>query len=211
MLSCLRTLATKRTPWILVAGFAVFLVVFAHAVFQKWLFMEPCEQCVYIRFAFILVALGALIIALNPRALWLTVPGIALSLYGAMYGLICSLRLSRIHAAMHDTDSDALFGLTGCSTTTHYPLGLPLDVWFPDWFAASGECGIDTPVVPPEAVLSNLQSFWINLYNEAGGWYLIPTEHWLNMAQCCAVFSVLFLLVIVAFGTGLALRGPSRT
>ena len=88
MLSCLRTLATKRTPWILVAGFAVFLVVFAHAVFQKWLFMEPCEQCVYIRFAFILVALGALIIALNPRALWLTVPGIALSLYGAMYGLI---------------------------------------------------------------------------------------------------------------------------
>ena len=205
MLSCLRALATKRTPWILVAGFAVFLVVFAHAVFQKWLFMEPCEQCVYIRFAFILVALGALIIALNPRALWLTVPGIALSLYGAMYGLICSLRLSRIHAAMHDTDSDALFGLTGCSTTTHYPLGLP------DWFAASGECGIDTPVVPPEAVLSNLQSFWINLYNEAGGWYLIPTEHWLNMAQCCAVFSVLFLLVIVAFGTGLALRGPSRT
>ena len=39
MLLSLRTLATKRTPWIILAGAAVFLVVFAHSVFQKWLFM----------------------------------------------------------------------------------------------------------------------------------------------------------------------------
>ena len=205
MIDSVRLLSVKRTPWLLVACAALFLVVFAHAVFQKWLFMEPCEQCVYIRFAFVVVALGTLIVAANPKCLFLSVLGIAISLYGALYGLLCSLQLSRIHAAMHDSDADAIFGLEGCSTTTHYPLDLPLDKWLPDWFAASGECGIDTPVVPPDAVLSNLQSFFIALYNDAGGWYLIPTQHWLNMAQCCAIFSVLFALVIAVFGFGLAL------
>ena len=210
MLSLLRTLALKRTSWLLIASCAVFLVVFAHAVFQKWLFMEPCEQCVYIRFAFVLVALGTLIVAVNPKSFWLAGPGIVTTLCGSFYGLTCSLQLSRIHAAMHNSDAEALFGLTGCSTTTHYPLDLPLDVWFPDWFAASGECGVDVPVVPPGTVLSNFQSFWIELYNEAGGWYLIPTEHWLNMAQCCAIFSVLFALVTAAFGVGLVLSTLNR-
>jgi disulfide bond formation protein DsbB len=186
----------KRKPWLLLAFFAGFLVVFAHAVFQKWLFMEPCEQCVYIRFAFVVVAIGALVIALKPSSLVISLTGIALSFYGAIYGLLCSLKLAKIHAAMHSEAMDALFGLEGCSTNVHYPLGLPLDSWFPEWFAATGECGIDTPVVPTNAVLNAFQSYWIDLYNAAGGWYLIPPLKWLNMAECCAVFSAVFILLL---------------
>ena len=186
----------KRKPWLLLALFAAFLVIFAHAVFQKWLFMEPCEQCVYIRFAFVVVAIGAVIVALKPTSLVASTVGIALSLYGAVYGLLCSLKLAKIHAAMHSDDLDAIFGLEGCSTNVHYPLGLPLDTWFPEWFAASGECGIDTPVVPANAVLNAFQSYWIDLYNAAGGWYLVPSLKWLNMAECCAIFSALFIAIL---------------
>ena len=186
----------KRKPWLILAFFAVFLVVFAHAVFQKWLFMEPCEQCVYIRFAFVVVAIGALVVALKPSSLVISLTGIALAFYGAIYGLLCSVKLAKIHTAMHSEDMDAIFGLEGCSTNVHYPLGLPLDSWFPEWFAATGECGIDTPVVPANAVLNAFQSYWIDLYNAAGGWYLVPPLKWLNMAECCAVFSVLFILLL---------------
>ena len=202
MLSRLHLLSAKRSTWLILAFFAAFLVVFAHAVFQKWLFMEPCEQCVYIRFAFTVVALGTFVVFLSPKSLLTYLLGIALSLYGAFYGLMCSLKLTKIHEAMHSENMDALFGLEGCSTNVHYPLGLPLDTWLPDWFAASGECGIDAPVVPANTVLSSFQSYWIDLYNAAGGWYLIPQYEFLNMAQCCAIFSVLFIAAFVLLTLG---------
>lgn len=202
MLSYFHQLSIKRATWFTLAFFSAFLVVFAHAVFQKWLFMEPCEQCVYIRFAFTVVAIGAFVVWISPKSLITYLAGIALSLYGAFYGLLCSLKLAKIHAAMHSENMDAFFGLEGCSTTVHYPLGLPLDAWLPDWFAASGECGIDTPVVPANATLSSFQSYWIDLYNAAGGWYLIPQYEFLNMAECCAIFSVLFIAAFVLLSLG---------
>ena len=202
MLSYLHQLSLKRASWFVLAFFAGFLVIFAHAVFQKWLFMEPCEQCVYIRFAFTVVAIGAFVVWLSPKSFIPYLIGILLSLYGAFYGLLCSLKLAKIHTAMHSENMDTLFGLEGCSTAVHYPLGLPLDIWLPDWFAASGECGIDAPVVAANTTLSSFQSYWIDLYNAAGGWYLIPQYKFLNMAQCCVIFFLIFIALFVLLTLG---------
>ena len=56
-----------RWPWLLIIFLSCALVVIAHNVFQVWLYMKPCEQCVYIRFGFLVVALGALITVINPQ------------------------------------------------------------------------------------------------------------------------------------------------
>ena len=42
----------------------LFMVILAHSVFQIWLYMRPCEQCVYIRLAFFAMVLGARQLAL---------------------------------------------------------------------------------------------------------------------------------------------------
>ena len=47
-----------RWPWALIIFLSCALVVLAHNVFQVWLYMKPCEQCVYIRFGFLVIALG---------------------------------------------------------------------------------------------------------------------------------------------------------
>lgn len=202
MLNYLHTLSLKRSAWLAIALFSAFLVIFAHAVFQKWLFMEPCEQCVYIRFAFCVVALGAFLVWISPKSLMTYLTGLALSLYGAFYGLLCSLKLAKIHAAMHSEEADQLFGLEGCSTSVHYPLGLPLDAWLPDWFAASGECGIDAPVVPANAALGSIQTYLVDLYTASGGWYLLPQSEFLNMAQCCAIFCILLIATFILLTLG---------
>ena len=56
----LARLQSRRWPWVVIAFLSVALVVIAHNVFQVWLYMKPCEQCVYIRFGFLVIALGAL-------------------------------------------------------------------------------------------------------------------------------------------------------
>ena len=42
-----------RWPWALMAAVCVLLVLVAHYMFQVWLYMAPCEQCVYIRYGFL--------------------------------------------------------------------------------------------------------------------------------------------------------------
>ena len=41
-----------RTPWIIMVIISAGLVVTSHSFFQNYLYMRPCEQCVYIRFVF---------------------------------------------------------------------------------------------------------------------------------------------------------------
>ena len=80
------------------------------------------------------------------------------------------------------------------------PFGLPLEKWAPDWFLPTGDCGYDNSDVPLGTVLSPLQESIINMYNDAGGWYLIPPMKFMSMAQCCLLgFSVALLIYIVLF------------
>ncbi len=164
--------------------------------------MKPCEQCVYIRFGFLVVALGALITVINPKNLILKLVGLVVSVYGAVYGLMCSFKLSSIHHAIHGDDMEAVFGMQGCSLEPKYPFGLPLEKWAPDWFLPTGDCGYDTAVVPDGTVLSSAQQFLINMYNSADSWYLIPAWKFMSMAQCCILaFGVALVMVVVLTGS----------
>ena len=51
-----------KEPWILFGVTSIILVLLAHYLFQGWLYMLPCEQCVYIRYGNIVMAIGAFLI-----------------------------------------------------------------------------------------------------------------------------------------------------
>ena len=214
---CVAALAAwqaTHAPWALMSAVCVALVLLAHYGFQRWLFMPPCEQCVYIRFAFLVMALGGLVCLLNPKALVARASGYALAFAGAAYGLSCSLKLQRIHHAIHSDDPGALFGMQGCSLEPHYPLALPLEKWAPDWFLPTGDCGYDLAVVPPGATLSSAQQWLISLYNSSDSWYLIPPLKFMTMAQCCMLaFGVMLAVLSAMAGAALLsrLRGNQRS
>lgn len=194
-----------RWPWIVIAALSCALVLVAHNVFQVWLYMKPCEQCVYIRYAFLVMALGALFPIIAPKLLWTRLIGYAMGAYGSFYGILCSLKLMNIHHAVHSDDPDALFGMQGCSTEPHYHFGLPLEKWAPDWFLPTGDCGYDNSDVPMGVELSSLQQAIIDMYDAAGGWYLIPPLKFMSMAECCLLaFGVAFLIYAVLFGSSFA-------
>ena len=108
-----------RWPWALMAAVCVLLVLVAHYMFQVWLYMAPCEQCVYIRYGFLVMALGGIICLVNPKNIALKIVGYALAIYGAVYGLMCSVKLEAIHHAVHSDDPTAMFVIHGCSTDPH--------------------------------------------------------------------------------------------
>ena len=60
----------QRWPWIVIAILSASLVLIAHNVFQVWLYMKPCEQCVYIRFAFLCMTFGCLFPIVFPKSLF---------------------------------------------------------------------------------------------------------------------------------------------
>lgn len=185
-----------RTPWAIMLGSSVLLLALAHYFFQNYLYMPPCEQCVYIRYAFLLLAIGAALAMINPGLLILRLLAYVFGFYGSFAGLGYSIKLAKIHAAVHSNDP---FGVQGCSTEPSYPFGLPLERWAPEWFLPTGDCGYDSPLVPDGAVLDGVQSYFINLYEN--GWYLLPSKHFLSMADCTMLgFGfVIFVLGIMAF------------
>ncbi len=124
----------QRWPWIVIAILSAGLVLIAHNVFQVWLYMKPCEQCVYIRFAFLCMTFGCLFPIVCPKSLICRLISYVCGVYGCIYGIMCSVKLQSIHAAIHSDDLDAMFGMQGCSLQPHYPFGLPLEKWAPDWF-----------------------------------------------------------------------------
>ena len=196
-----------RRSWILIIALSCALLLISHNIFQGWLYMKPCEQCVYIRFALLVIALGALIACIAPKNLGVKLAAAAVNLCGCVYGAACSLRLNRIHHALHSDSLDDLFGLQGCSTEPHYPLGLPLEKWAPDWFLPTGDCGYDLPLVPDGMKLSSMQEWLTSLYISSDGWYLIPSLKFMNMAQCCLLaFIVAAIMVLALAGAGLLAR-----
>lgn len=118
----------SRLPWAILIVVSVGLVILAHSLFQNYVYMPPCEQCVYIRFAFLCMALGGLVAIINPKNLLLALAGYLLAFWGAIQGIMYSVKLAKIHDAVHGDDP---FGVQGCSTEPHYPFGLPLERWRP--------------------------------------------------------------------------------
>lgn len=181
----------QRFLWIVMFVAMLGMVLLAHSFFQNYIYMLPCEQCVYIRFSMLVMALGGLIAAINPKNIINKIIGYVLGFYGAIIGIGYSVKLHKIHVAVHSDDPFAMMGMQGCSTDPHFPFGLPLAKWAPDWFQPTGDCGYDAPVIPDGVTLNSFQEFFINLYSD--GWYLIPSMKFADMAQCT------LLAYIVAF------------
>jgi len=185
----------SRFPWALLVFVSVALVVIAHSLFQNYAYMPPCELCVYICFAFLCMALGGVIAIINPKNLLFALVGYVFAFWGAVQGIMYSVKLAKIHDAVHGDDP---FGVQGCSTEPHYPFGLPLEKWAPDWFMPTGDCGYDSPMVPDGAVLSDLQKSIVDLY--ADGWYLVPSSKFMSMADCTLLgFGVCFIVLAAMF------------
>ncbi|ORI01063.1 protein-disulfide oxidoreductase DsbI [Campylobacter concisus] len=181
----------SRISWAILVFVSVALVVIAHSLFQNYAYMPPCEQCVYIRFAFLCMALGGVIAMINPKNLLFALIGYVFAFWGAVQGIMYSVKLAKIHDAVHGDDP---FGVQGCSTEPHYPFGLPLEKWAPDWFMPTGDCGYDSPMVPDGVVLSDLQKNIVDLY--ADGWYLVPSSKFMSMADCTLLgFGVCFVVL----------------
>lgn len=181
----------SRISWAILVFVSIALVIIAHSLFQNYAYMPPCEQCVYIRFAFLCMALGGVIAIINPKNLLFALVGYLFAFWGAVQGIMYSVKLAKIHDAVHGDDP---FGVQGCSTEPHYPFGLPLEKWAPDWFMPTGDCGYDSPMVPDGAVLSDLQKNIVDLY--ADGWYLVPSSKFMSMADCTLLgFGICFVVL----------------
>ena len=124
----------RRFLWLLMACAMGGLIILAHSFFQIYLYMAPCEQCVYIRFAMFVMVFGGLIAAINPKNLILKLVGCIAAFYGSIMGIKFSIKLNGIHYAVHNPDPDSLFGVQGCSTDPTFPFNLPLANWAPEWF-----------------------------------------------------------------------------
>lgn len=182
----------SRIPWILMIIAMGGLVIVAHSFFQNYLYMLPCEQCVYIRFSMLVMALGGLIAAIAPKNIVAKIIGYVFGFYGGIIGVMYSLKLNSIHHAAHDPDN--IFGVQGCSAVPTFPFNLPLHEIAPDWFKPTGDCGYDNPIVPAGVKLDSIQTFFTELY--ADGWYLIPSSHFGNMAQCTLLAYVVALALL---------------
>lgn len=187
----------RRSLWLLMAFTGFILEQVAYQIFQKWLYMNPCEQCVYIRFSMFCLVIGGIIAAISPKQIVLKLVGYVIGFYGIIMGIGFSVKLNAIHKAVH---SDDPFGVQGCSAVPTFPFNLPLHKWMPDTFLPTGDCGYDNPIIPDGAVLSNMQQILTDFYSE--GWYLIPSQHFMNMAQAMLLcFVVCLLLLGVCFAS----------
>lgn len=164
-----------RWWWTVSALVALSMNLIAHYFFQGFMEMDPCEKCVYTRYAMFCIVFGGLIAAINPKAPFLRIIGYVLTLYGAIFGAIWSWELIDSYHLMKALENGADpfaagLGVASCSTEAVFHFGLPLDIWFPGWFAPTGVCGADE---------------WSFLGLDMGSWTLI-------------IFGVYFVLVILS-------------
>lgn len=182
----------KNKILLFIVAVCVISLLISNLFFQKYLFMQPCEQCVYIRFYFCIITFGALIAI--PKWLLNKIFGFAFIFYGAFSGIYHSIILNRIHSVINDNGN--IFGFSGCSLIPRFPFHLALNDWFPSLFTISGDCGIDIPKIPSNVKLDSIQQYFTSLYSN--GWYLIPQFKMLNMAQCCMIiFGLIAILALI--------------
>lgn len=189
ILKSLKTLGNTRVFWIILGIVAIGIVLFSHFVIQEFLLIPPCEQCVYIRYAFVVLMLGCFIVALEPRSWIFKSIGVIVILYALVRGIVAARTLNTIHIALKE---GIVFGLKGCSLEPQFDFNLPLDTWIPQLFRPLGFCGYDMPYVNME--LSPFREWFIALYAE--GWYVIPSLELGSMAQCALIIFVLYGLVL---------------
>jgi disulfide bond formation protein DsbB len=130
-----------RGLWLCGGLSALALELFSYLYFQRRLRLSPCEYCVLIRFAMAVIFMGGMIGAIRPSRLPFKIPGLAVSMAGAVMGLRWTLILEGINLDAQ-TDPDYLpvcwFG------RVEFPLGIPMDRILPGHFSPGGTCGVES-------------------------------------------------------------------
>ncbi|MEE3694433.1 disulfide bond formation protein B [Campylobacter sp. CLAX-22107-21] len=185
-------MSSKRL-WIYIGIFMLFCVGVAHFIFQNYLYMRPCVQCIYIRYYMIIAGFGAIFIAIFYKQILLYIFGVLVFSYGAICGLLESLKLNTIHQAIANANP---FGVKGCLDRPKFELNIAWDEILPSLFKATGQCGLDMPMVPTDIKLDTIQGYFVSLYQD--GWYLIPSLKLINMAQISIIiFSIALILGLI--------------
>jgi disulfide bond formation protein DsbB len=131
----------RRPLWLLGGLWALGMELFSVLYFQLYLEMFPCEYCVKIRLSMIIIFIGAMVAAINPRCLILKVVGYGTTLCSAFWGLIMSGILETINIKTLYTPG----WFPPCSAGfVKFPMGLKLDEWLPKHFNPEGTCGEDS-------------------------------------------------------------------
>ncbi|GAB7141329.1 disulfide bond formation protein B [Deferribacterales bacterium RsTz2092] len=179
LITTLNTWQSQRPVWFILGLTPIVLDVLAWEVFQNIQGYLPCELCVYIRLSMFIIAIGSLIIAIKPTSAICRIIGYVMCVYGIVKGWFWNIALEW-HYIMVDSIQNGtkdIFAYNGlistCSLHPTFPLGLPLNEWFPSMFQPTGTCGAD-------------------------GWLLFG----FNMSECLflfyAAYTLAFLLLIGA-------------
>lgn len=132
MLNYLKALSLKRTTWLLCLTSCAALEG-AALYFQHGMGLQPCVMCIYERLALLAILFAGIIGIVAPRFFLFRWLALALGLLGAIKGLSLAIKHTdyQLNPAPWNT----------CSPFLDFPPTLPLDQWFPNLFAAGGDCG----------------------------------------------------------------------
>ena len=129
----LAELASKRTPWVLLA-LTAFVFEITALFFQYNMGLEPCIMCIYQRFA-MLGLLGAGIVgASNPQSTLCRLIAFVTWGISSIWGYF----IAKEHIAMQNNTDPFAFS---CAFEPNFPSFMPLHEWIPSFFAATGDCG----------------------------------------------------------------------
>jgi disulfide bond formation protein DsbB len=131
----------QRPLWLAGGLGALGLEIFSVLYFQSHLGLYPCEYCVQIRLAMVVIFAGAMFAAVWPKSLFFKLVGYVVSIGGAIWGLLLSARLESIN--VHALFTPNWFTPCRVAKVT-WPLGLKLDQWWPKHFRPDGICGEDS-------------------------------------------------------------------
>lgn len=132
MFQFFKNLSLSRSAWLLLIISCAALEGTA-LYFQHGMGLQPCVMCIYERLALLAILIAGIIGFLAPRFFLTRWLALLLGLFGAVKGLTLAIKHTdyQLNPAPWNT----------CSPFLDFPETLPLDKWFPNLFAAGGDCG----------------------------------------------------------------------
>ena len=170
------------------AIWALFWLAFSYFFLQKFLFIYPESFSIHVRFALCAIALGAAILTVCGKSVYIAICGYAVWFYGAALGFVSSLNLAKIHKVLRG--SGDMSGMSGCGGAVRF---LNFDLSAVPIFKPFNSCAFDIPALPAGATLEGLQAKLTALYS--GGWYLFPASKSVDLAQFWSFIFIFFAII----------------
>ena len=142
---------------------------------------------------------GCLFTLAWPKALIMRIIAYVCGVYGCIYGIMCSVKLSSIHHAIHSEDRRCPLWRGLLARTALIRSVCRLKSGLRTGSCRPATAAMTIPMSPSEPC-SPLQESIIQMYSDAGSWYLIPSMKFMSMAQCCLLgFAVALLIYVILF------------